>query len=119
LDERGSETAFYHLTAAGVYTPIRPANGIIHSQVLPDFQFRLNDLYHLPEPPQLVVAPIYNHYTSPYLRAERERAEEAIRQVERATQQAAEERRRAEQERARSEQYAARLRALGVDPDAI
>lgn len=125
LDERRRETVFYRLNTAGVYVPIQPVNGVIQSRLLPRFQFRLADLYSLPEPPQLVADPVYNHYTSPYLRAERERAEEAIQRADRATQHAARatqqaeaERNLAAQERARSEKYAALLRSMGVDPDA-
>lgn len=90
LDKSGQESAFYHLNADGVYVPIQPINGVIRSHVLPGFQFRLADLYHLPEPPQLIADDVYNHFISPHLRAERERAE----------------------------RYAALLRSLGVDPDA-
>jgi hypothetical protein len=50
--------------------------------------------------------------------AERQRAEEEQRRAEEARQQAAAERQRAEEERVRAERLAARLRALGIDPDA-
>ena len=90
LDERRAETAFYRLNSVGVYVPIQPIDGVIRSHVLPGFQFRLADLYHLPEPPQLIADDVYNHFISPHLRAERERAE----------------------------RYAALLRSHGIDPDA-
>ena len=90
LDERRIETAFYRLNSVGVYVPIQPIDGVIRSHVLPGFQFRLADLYHLPEPPQLIADDVYNHFISPHLRAERERAE----------------------------RYAALLRSHGIDPDA-
>jgi hypothetical protein len=50
--------------------------------------------------------------------AERQRAEEERVRAEEARQRAEEERQRAEEERVRAERLAARLRALGIDPDA-
>lgn len=105
LDERGIETEFYRLNTHGVYVPIQPMKGVIHSQIMPGFQFRLADLYRLPEPPQLIVDPVYQGYVSPFLRAERLRVEE--------------ERRRAEEANQRAERYASMLRSMGVDVDAI
>lgn len=104
LDERGIETEFYQLSTGGVYVPIPPVKGVIRSQLMPGFQFRLADLYRLPEPPQLISDPVYQGYISPDLRAERLRTEEANR--------------RADEERQRAERYAALLQALGIDPDA-
>ena len=138
LDERQTETAFYQLTPGGVYVPIRPVDGIIHSQVLPGFQFRLTDLYRLPEPPELVTDPVYRDFTSPFLRAERERAEREQERAERewaraeqeharaeaatqaaqwANQEKEQERRRATQAEAQAARYAAMLKALGVAVD--
>jgi Uma2 family endonuclease len=96
LDERGIETAFYRLNARGIYVPIAPRDGVIQSQVLPGFQFRTTDLYHLPGIPTLVTDEVYRSFASPFVRAERERAEQA------------------EQRAAR---YAALLRSMGVDVD--
>lgn len=101
LDERGVETEFYQLSERGVYVPIQPIKGVIHSQVLPGFQFRLADLYRLPEPPQLIEDPVYQGFVSPFLRAERLRAEAAMQ--------------RAEDERQRAEHYAGILKAMGID----
>lgn len=124
LDERRLETTFYRLNAVGVYAPIQPVNGVIRSHVLPGFQFRQADLYHLPEPPHMVVDDVYNHFISPYLRVERERAELAIQRAEeeqaRAAQQQARaeaESARAQQERARADRYAAKLAELGITLD--
>ncbi|MCB0061213.1 MAG: Uma2 family endonuclease, partial [Caldilineaceae bacterium] len=94
LDERNKETQFYRLSPAGIYLSIPMPDGIVRSSVLPGFQFRLSDLYRLPDPPEMIEDVVYRDYVSPYLRAERMRAE------------------RAEQERDR---YAAMLRRLGVD----
>ena len=108
LDERQRETAFYQLAANGIYIPIRPVGGIIRSRVLPGFQFRLADLYRLPEPPELVADPIYRDFVSPFLRVERERAEREYERAEQERERAEQERERAEQERERAEQEHAR-----------
>jgi Uma2 family endonuclease len=103
LDETSGETAFYRLNRSGVYAPIAARGGIVRSGVLPGFQFRLADLYSLPEPPQMIDDAVYNSFISPYFRAERLRAEQANR--------------RAEDEKARAERYAAMLKSLGVALD--
>ncbi len=104
LDERDIETQFYQLTRRGVYQPLPRTDGIIRSQVLPGFQFRVQDLYAKPAPPHMVEDPVYNTFISPLYRAERLRAEEAEA--------------RAEQERQRAEHYAALLQAAGLLPAA-
>ena len=76
LDEREIETEFYRLNSRGIYVPLMPKDGIIRSQVMPGFQFRLADLYRLPEPPAMIDDPVYQGFVSPFLRAERLRAEE-------------------------------------------
>lgn len=49
--------------------------GIVYSQVLPGFRFRVADLYTRPTPPELVDDPVYSSFISPLYRAERQRAE--------------------------------------------
>lgn len=110
LDDNRKETVFYRLNEQGIYIPIQPQNGIIHSTVLPHFQLRESDLYSLPEPPQMIGDPIYQHFTSPFLRAERERAEEAEERAIEAEKQAS----LANQRAAR---YAAKLAELGISLD--
>ncbi|MEZ4658476.1 MAG: Uma2 family endonuclease [Caldilineaceae bacterium] len=105
LDERQKETVFYQLNDRGVYEPLAPQNGVIRSQILPGFQFRQADLYRLPEPPELVDDPVYAGFASPFVRAERLRAEQ--------------ERKRAEQAQERAERYAAVLKSMGVDVDSL
>lgn len=109
LDECGRETEFYRLNA-GVYVPLQPINGVIQSPMMPGFQFRLADLYRLPEPPALIEDPVCQGYSSPFLRTERLRTEEA-------NQRAEDERRRAEEERQRAERYAVLLKAMGIALD--
>ena len=131
LDERRKETAFLELTSGGVYVPIKAVGGVIHSKVLPGFRFRLADLYRMPEPPALVADPIYSDFVSPFLRAERERAEQALEMAEQereraeaatqqatiATQQMLQERTRAEEALAQAARYAALLKSMGIAID--
>jgi Uma2 family endonuclease len=78
LDDQEVETAFYQLTAQGIYESIEPdEEGVIRSHVLPGFQFRIDDLYRQPLPPEMISDPVYSSFISPYFRAERERAEQA------------------------------------------
>lgn len=119
LDERGIETEFYRLNTNGAYVPLQPRQGVIHSQIMPGFQFRLADLYRLPEPPQLIEDPVYQGYVSPFLRAERLRAEAERVRAEEATQRAEEERQRAEEANLRAARYADLLKTMGINPDEL
>jgi Uma2 family endonuclease len=95
---------FYRLNDNGNYESIPLSlDGVIRSQVLPGFQFRLIDLLHRPTLFDLANDPIYQGFVFP---------EYAItkRQVE-------QERQRAEEERQRAERLAARLRDLGITVD--
>ncbi|WP_462329912.1 Uma2 family endonuclease [Thiohalocapsa halophila] len=116
--------AFYSRNDSGLYEPIPPQDGVIHSRALPGFRFRLADLLAQPADEALRDDPIYADFVLAGWRADRERAEgERLRaEAERVRAQAAEreaeqQRRRAEQERRRAEELAARLRMLGQDPD--
>jgi Uma2 family endonuclease len=111
LDESQGETAFYQLRK-GVYVPLPKTGGVIRSHVLPGFQFRLADLLQLPEPPAMIDDPIYQGFVSPYLRAERIRAEQAETRAEQAESLLL-------RERMLAERYAAQLRALGIPPDTL
>ncbi len=117
LDEGGRETIFYRLDERGLYVPIRPQQGVIHSSVLPGFQFKAVDLYHLPTPPEMVDDPVYQLFASPFVRAERLQTELERQRAEEERQRAEEERQRAEHERQRADRYAAMLKSLGVDID--
>lgn len=117
LDERGIETEFYRLNTQGVYVPIQPVKGVIHSQIMLGFQFRLADLYRLPEPPQLIEDPVYQSFVSPFLRAERLSTESERLRAEQANLRAEEERQRAEAADQRAARYAAILKSMGVAVD--
>jgi Uma2 family endonuclease len=96
LDAGRTYTAFYRLGDGGVYQEIDPGpDGIIRSDVLPGFQFRIADLYRQPDLLALIDDEVYRHYVLLDYQAERARAE---------------------QERARADRLAAKLRELGIDP---
>ncbi len=112
LDEQGRETIFYRLGTAGIYEPIPPQAGIIRSSVLPGFQWRVNDLYRRPEPPQMIADPVYSAFASPYFRAERLRADEEKARADEEKARADEEKARAEQEKARADKEKAYSRQV-------
>ena len=63
LDPSGEHMHFYRLTPAGQYDEIPPDAGeVIRSQLLPGFQFRLLDLYELPELEELALDEVYRGY---------------------------------------------------------
>ena len=122
--------AFYRRTPAGAYEPIQPdAEGVMRSEVLPGFQFRVADLYTMPPLETMAEDPVYRLFVLLKYQAVKERAEVAGEQAvaerlraEIAEEQAVTERLRAEMaeeqavtERLRAERYAAKLRELGIE----
>lgn len=92
LDPSGQHMHFYQRTPTGVYSEMQPdAQGIMHSQILPSFQFRLSDLKRQPTLEELALDPVYQGYVLLHYQAAANRAE----------------------------RYAAMLRELGVDVDAV
>ncbi len=84
-DER---TVFYRRTSAGAYEPILPdAEGVLRSEVLPGFQFRVADLRNQPSMEEMAEDPVYRHFVLLKYQAVKERAE----------------------------RYAAKLRELGIE----
>lgn len=110
LDRKGKETAFYQLTRAGTYAPLPAPGGVIRSEVLPGFQFRVQDLYDQPDFHDRLDDRVYQSYLFVDYQAERRRADAADRRAE-------EERQRADAERQRAERLAAMLRNVGIDPE--
>ena len=126
LDPTNAHMHFYQLAPTGDYIEIQPdAQGVIHSTVLPGFQFRLADLQRLPELEDLALDEVYQGYVLLRYRAaveqaaqaaqraltaesqakqEEQRANIAIQRAEQERQRAEQERQRAEQERQRAEQ---------------
>ena len=131
LDNNAKEMAFYRLNADGIYVPIPLQDGVIHSTILPGFQFRPSDLYHMPLPPLLINDPVYQNFAAPFLRAEhlvaeaerqqaeaeRQHAETEKQRAETERQRADMERQRAAEQQQRADRYAARLRAMGINLD--
>ena len=63
LDPSREHMHFYRLTPEGRYEEIQPdAEGVIRSEVLPGFQFRLRDLYGMPELEELALDEVYRGY---------------------------------------------------------
>jgi Uma2 family endonuclease len=105
LDNKARYTAFFQRTAQGIYLPIQPINGVIHSSVLPGFQFRIADLYRQPSLIELTKDNVYQGFVLLEYQAEKARAEA--------------ENKRADTEHAKAERLAAKLRELGISPDEI
>lgn len=119
LDPSGEHMAFYRLTPQGDYAEIGGGpEGVIRSEVLPGFQFRIDDLYRQPQLVELVDDEVYRDYVLLEYQEERARAEQERTRAEQERARAEQERTRAEQERARAERLAAKLRQLGIDADA-
>ena len=63
LDPSREHMRFYRLTPEGRYEEIQPdTEGVIRSEVLPGFQFRLRDLYGMPELEELALDEAYRGY---------------------------------------------------------
>ena len=101
LDGDKTYTAFYYLSAKGVYLPIKPVKGgIIKLKVLPGFQFRISDLYDKPSPDDMVNDPVYQGFVLPGYVDAKKRAVKAEQKAEKAEEKAQKEivvRRKAEQ----------------------
>jgi Uma2 family endonuclease len=125
LDAGRTHTAFYRLSTRGVYQEIAPGpEGVIRSEVLPGFQFRIADLYRQPPLIELIEDEVYRSYVLLDYQAERARAEQEHARAEQERIRAEQERTRAEQERIRAEQehtraerLVAKLRELGIDTE--
>ena len=85
LHRAPAQQAFLTRTAAGVYVPIAPEDGVIRSRVLPGLQFRLADLCRRPAHGTLRDDPVYAAFVLPDWHALEERAAaqaRALRQAE-------------------------------------
>jgi len=82
-----AEQLFYRLNDAGVYTPIIPQKGVIHSQVLSGFQFRIVDLWNRPTEEEMIRDTVYQNFVFPAWQAVERHA-----QIEAELRRAAEER---------------------------
>lgn len=112
-DERN--LGFYRLNDDGRYEPIPPSSdGVIFSQVLPGFQFRIADLLRRPTLFELANDPLYQDFVIHQYTVVKQQFEAAQQRLELSIER---ERQRAEEERQRAERLAARLRELGISED--
>jgi hypothetical protein len=74
LDRNETHTAFYRLKN-GNYARINTNDGIVRSEVLQQFQFRIEHLYTRPEMKELVNDPVYQHYVKRDYQKEKSRAD--------------------------------------------
>jgi len=135
LHRTPAQQAFFTRTAAGVYVPIAPEDGVIRSRVLPGLQFRVADLCGRPAHETLRNDPVYAAFVWPGWRAAEERAAAQAQALQQVEQHAAAEANRAETESSRAaaeaqarrqaerraqeaEQALARLQAQLADRDA-
>ena len=69
LDPSGEHMRFYRLAPEGRYEEIQPdADGVIHSEMLPGFQFRMEDLRRQPELAELALDDVYAGFVLPGFR---------------------------------------------------
>ena len=69
LDPSGRHMRFYRLTPEGRYEEIQlDAEGVLHSETLPGFQFRHKDLWRQPDLTELALDEVYCGYVLPGLR---------------------------------------------------
>jgi Uma2 family endonuclease len=119
LDASGRHMIFLRRNAAGKFAPIPPTpDGVIRSETLPGFQFRIDDLYRQPPLVELSEDEVYRGFVLPELTAARRSAEQERARAEQEYARAEQEREHALREQARADRYAAKLRALGIAEDA-
>ena len=126
------KTAFYRLGYGGIYATIPEAEeGVIHSEVLPGFRFRVDDLFAMPALETLVEDPVYRPFVLLQYQAAKheveiakeradvaeERAYVAEERADAAEQRATDAEIQAAQERARADRLAAMLRQLGIEEE--
>ncbi len=108
-------TVFYQRNPMGKYEPMEAdAEGILRSQVLPGFQFRVADLFSMPTLEELADDPIYSSYILLKYQTVKQRAELAEERAEMAENRAELAEERVAAEKARADRYAAILRDLGI-----
>jgi len=82
LDGRRGRSQFFNLKARGVYTAIKPLKGgIIKSKVLPDFQFRFEDLFTKPSPDEMILDKVYQNFVLPGYGKAKQHAERLAEQL--------------------------------------
>jgi hypothetical protein len=116
LDPSDEHMRFYRLTPQARYEEIQPdAEEVLYSEVLPGFQFRMEDLWQQPELAELALDEVYSGYVIPVLKVAVTRAEEAEAQVAAEAQRAAAEAQRADAEAAARQQAVERVQELEAE----
>jgi len=117
IDRKGEHTAFYRLEDK-VYKNIGSADGIISSDVLKGFQFRIKDLYSQPDFKELVDDPVYRDFIYLDYQQSEERAQQAEKRTQQAEKRAQQAEKRIAEEKKRSDnellKYKKMLEDLGV-----
>ncbi len=104
IDRNARYTAFYRLNQQGFYSNIPQPDNVLSSNVLPGFQFLIDDLYIQPDLHDKIKDPIYNSFVLLEYQQERQRTKQERQRTEQEKQRAEQEKQRAEQEKQRAEQ---------------
>ncbi|MDE0464336.1 MAG: Uma2 family endonuclease [Caldilineaceae bacterium] len=104
LDPKGEHMRFYRLASDRRYQTIQPHEGLIRSDVMEGLQFRLQDLYRMPDHEQLALDPVYRGYVLPGYHVLATRAEREAQRAESEAQRAEREAQRADHEAAARQQ---------------
>lgn len=129
----GNYSAFYRLNSQGIYEEISPQNGVIFSEVLPNFAFRLDHLGFRPKPKQLLKDPIYQPYllkdlqksyqevevAEQKIKKARQDAKSAEQKIEKVRQEVEDAKQKAKKSEDEKQQLIAKLKAAGIDPDSL
>ena len=114
IDNKQKHTAFYTLSDArkNTFKKIKPVKGVIHSKILPGFQFRIADLYLQPNLKTLIEDDVYQSYLLLDYQLQCQRAKSAEQRAESAEQRAESTEQRAESaEQSALSERKARLKA--------
>jgi len=104
-DRKDRHMSFFYLESDGQYKPLPSTSpGVIRSQVLPDFQFRVEHLYTQPWFDELVQDSVYQRFVWPEYQAKKRYADALENLAD---------------TRQRLAMYATKLRELGIDPDSL
>ena len=107
LDPDGEHTRFYRLAQQSHYESIQPDDkGVIRSDILAGFQFRVEDLDRKPPLEELALDPVYSGYVVPGYQASVQKAANEAQRAERETQRAEREAQRAQNEAQRAQNEA-------------
>ncbi|MCP4697425.1 MAG: Uma2 family endonuclease [Gammaproteobacteria bacterium] len=113
--------AFYRLGEDGTYVPIEPdSDGVIHSEALPGFRFRISDLYRRPSIEEMMEDTVYQDFVMPDYTETKKREKQAGQRAEAEAQRANSEAQRANsaEQRAETEEQRAEAEAQRANSEA-